>query len=313
MNQILHKILSRTGQPDLLDILAEKLTPSELNTLLLEVMAHQVAKQKPADLLRRYQQNIMGQPSGVDVLDFKKLELLLLQTAVDQAFEPLELSPVSPLGACSTVATVHQHKVLSALRQMEVVADATNALALESSMRRKAAGFPKETLHLCTSHRHLRTQQFKGRGFTPHFQIFCLTSAGRDAGTGQFESENLLRHLEFYIGFLKAYPAEPPFFLRLIPVQDADEKVVRQLMAAIEKKYPELHIVSAPDVQYGDGGQYYRLLRFQLVLQWQGNELPVIDGGFTDWTQQLSSNKKERFLSSGLGLEFFWKIFSDRL
>ncbi len=29
----------------------------------------------------------------------------------------------------------------------------------------------------------------------------------------------------------------------------------------------------------------------------------LVDGGFTDWTAKLLSNKKERFLISGLGSE----------
>jgi len=30
-----------------------------------------------------------------------------------------------------------------------------------------------------------------------------------------------------------------------------------------------------------------------------------VDGGFTDWTQQLLSNRKERLLISGMGSERF--------
>lgn len=35
------------------------------------------------------------------------------------------------------------------------------------------------------------------------------------------------------------------------------------------------------------------------------------DGGYTDWTQRLSGNRKERFLISGLGLELLFKIISN--
>jgi hypothetical protein len=34
-----------------------------------------------------------------------------------------------------------------------------------------------------------------------------------------------------------------------------------------------------------------------------GNDILLVDGGFTNWTQQLLSNQKERFLISGLGSE----------
>ena len=53
------------------------------------------------------------------------------------AFSPLELSPVSPLGTNSVVATVSQNKTLTTTRGLEVVSDATNVLALECALRRR--------------------------------------------------------------------------------------------------------------------------------------------------------------------------------
>ena len=34
-----------------------------------------------------------------------------------------------------------------------------------------------------------------------------------------------------------------------------------------------------------------------------GTESFLVDGGFTDWTQQLLSNRKERLLISSMGVE----------
>ncbi|HMI65132.1 MAG TPA: hypothetical protein VK517_03810, partial [Cyclobacteriaceae bacterium] len=71
------------------------------------------------------------------------------------------------------IALVDQNKVVSALRGTEVVADATNLLALESSKRRKSSRFDNEAIHLCTLHRHVRAQAIpRGKGFTPHFKVF---------------------------------------------------------------------------------------------------------------------------------------------
>jgi len=39
-------------------------------------------------------------------------------------------------------------------------------------------------------------------------------------------------------------------------------------------------------------------------------ELEIADGGFTDWTQRLSGNQKERLLISGMGLELLYKMLS---
>ncbi len=35
----------------------------------------------------------------------------------------------------------------------------------------------------------------------------------------------------------------------------------------------------------------------------------VLDSGFMDWTRKLSSNRKERLLTSGMGSERFVSLF----
>lgn len=37
-------------------------------------------------------------------------------------------------------------------------------------------------------------------------------------------------------------------------------------------------------------------------------EIDIADGGFTDWTQQLLNNKKERLLISGFGLSLLYQL-----
>jgi hypothetical protein len=43
-----------------------------------------------------------------------------------------------------------------------------------------------------------------------------------------------------------------------------------------------------------------------------GVEQNIGDGGFTDWTQQLLSNQKERLLISGLGSERLCFLFAPQ-
>jgi hypothetical protein len=40
-----------------------------------------------------------------------------------------------------------------------------------------------------------------------------------------------------------------------------------------------------------------------------GTEYFLVDGGLTDWTQQLLTNRKERLLIIGMGSERFVSIF----
>ena len=54
------------------------------------------------------------------------------------------------------------------------------------------------------------------------------------------------------------------------------------------------------------GRGYYLGAGFQVFVQdASGTEYFIVDGGFTDWTQQWLSNRKERLLTSGLGSERF--------
>lgn len=56
---------------------------------------------------------------------------------------------------------------------------------------------------------------------------------------------------------------------------------------------------------------YYIDLSFQIfVADPAGEEHFLVDGGFTEWTQRLMANRKECFLSSGIGTERLCAIFA---
>jgi hypothetical protein len=55
---------------------------------------------------------------------------------------------------------------------------------------------------------------------------------------------------------------------------------------------------------------YYSGVRLQMYARDQaGTDYFIVDGGFTNWTQQLLSNRKERLLISGMGSERFVACF----
>ncbi len=307
------RISRHAGEPDLVAILTERLSPSELSSLLLEVFhlhTHQITA--PA-LLTAYRNNRFVQPAAIDPLAYREFELLWLKTACKQGFEPLELSPLAPLGSCSVVGTVHQNKILSATRGTEVVADATNMLALESCIRRRADGFPVESLHYCAAHRHVRAQALSQPGFTAHFGVFCLTSAGRDTGHFQFERENITRHIRLYLHLLqeKMQQQDLKITLKSLDPDSGANLLFEGVLEQLQTQFPgiEISVSHLPK----SGQQYYRELQFGLLWQHDGRTFPIVDGGFTTWTQQLSGNRKERFLSSGIGLELLWKVLNGRV
>jgi hypothetical protein len=58
--------------------------------------------------------------------------------------------------------------------------------------------------------------------------------------------------------------------------------------------------------------RYYTGVRFGIYAEDQaGTEYFLVDGGFTDWTQQLLSDRKERLLISGLGSERLIACFGE--
>jgi hypothetical protein len=117
-----------------------------------------------------------------------------------EGFEAIELSPVAPLAACSSVEPTAQHRVLFALRSTEVVADPTNVLALECAVRLRRGAGP---VHLATSQRVIRAQPVpKLPGYAPHFRIFVLASGGIEEADHAFTAAVLERHMRTVLAAL---------------------------------------------------------------------------------------------------------------
>ena len=308
-NPAIDKILEKLGQKDLLDILTHKLTTSELNSLLLEVYKIKTEDLSPADLLKGYISNRFVKPVGTNPREYLLLEEAFYRIAESLSFIPVELSPVAQLGTCSVIATVNQNKVISSLRGTEVMADATNALALhicslkkETETEDRGGSTP---MRYCTSHRLIRTQKFHIPGFSAHFKIFCMVSSGRDTGSYGFEKQNLLEHITAYKEIF-----EQLFHIRHMKVKliksggysDPDGLVAR-VISHIQENIDGISIFSA-DQNAEHGNHYYKGIQFKLLLDIKGIEYAIADGGFVDWSQKLLGNKKERMLISGMGVDF---------
>lgn len=135
---IIKHIAEKTGIPDIVDLLAQRLSGSELNSLLLEVFNKNCSSIPPAHLLKLYRANRFVQPSDTDMIGLLTLELRSLEFLQEHNFHPIELSPAAQLGSCSIVAPADQQKSISATRTTEIVADATNALALHIATLKKS-------------------------------------------------------------------------------------------------------------------------------------------------------------------------------
>jgi hypothetical protein len=66
------------------------------------------------------------------------------------------------------------------------------------------------------------------------------------------------------------------------------------------------------DLSRLEGLGYYPGLALRVILDGPAGPLPVGDGGFTDWTQSLLGDRKERFLASALGTEVLCKVYGPQ-
>ncbi|MFZ6009605.1 MAG: hypothetical protein ACOYXT_04595 [Bacteroidota bacterium] len=315
MSTFLNKILQRIGQPDLVRILSQELSGTEFNSLLLEVLNERVAAITPAQLLNQYQLNRFVKPCDLPVIDLRRIELDHLILYEKFGFEPLELSPVSALGSCAAVATVNQKKIISALRGTEVLADATNAIALHIAdlKKNRQSSTSQNEIRFSAIQRHVRAPMMEVKGFTPHFKIGCLVTAGYDSGNYSFEKENLFEHITLIEAIREYYRVEEVryrFLCRKSGYENA-AGLAQQIKAHILKYRPHLKIdvIEDPEKEIN----YYRGIQYKADFTLNGKVYEIADGGFVDWTQQLLQNKKERMLTTGMGFEFMYRIVNGKL
>ena len=273
--------------------LASGLSGPQLHSVLLEVMQRRAGARSPAEVLAQYRRDAFCSPAPVDLRVMLAIDSDFLAAAKE--FQALDLSPVAPLGVCSTVALTHQHRVLSALRMTEAVSDPTNVLALECASRLLAER--KRPVHLATSQRIVRAQPVpKQPGYSQHFRIFVLASGGRETQDHRFTVETIERHVRAMLGALERLERSGyAFGRRRIEIFATAER--EPVADRVAESFPDLAVRKSLEHAYYSGG-----LRFQIwVTALDGSELPLIDGGAFDWLAKLASNRRAVFVGTGAG------------
>jgi hypothetical protein len=301
------KIAQRTGNGQLIDLLGEQMPGTECNSLLLEVFARRAKQLTAPELLKQYEKNRFVQPAETDFLHLLEQSLATLKNLREHGFIPLQMSPLRQLGSCSVVATVNQNKVVSALRNCEVSSDATNAMALYICSQKKKHKHPPSTEHIryCTVQRHVRAQEIKIKGFSPHFTIGCLVSSGIDTGSFAFEKQALGDHLNALNDLLTTVFNTGKVRFRLQQRDGYPDHLFPAVLDYLHKSFPNLEVTV--DDKPGTNN-YYKGLQFKADITVKQKHFEIADGGFVDWTQQLLNNKKERFFITGFGLELLNKM-----
>ena len=287
-------ILDHLSEPTF-ERLATELSGAELTSVLLEVMQHRANARSPADVLAQYQRDGFCRPAPIDQRVSVAIDGHLLAAAA--GFEAIELSPVAPLATCSSVGPTAQHRVLSALRSTEIVADPTNVLALECAVRLRAGA---AAVHLATSQRVIRAQPVpKLPGYSSHFRIFVLASGGLEAQDHAFTAATFEHHIRTMLGALARLEAHGYAFgarhvdLLATPARAAlADRIAAALGDICVHRKPLEH-------PYYSGGLRYMVW----VTAPDGSQVPLIDGGSFDWLTKLTSNRRAVYLASGTGAQ----------
>ena len=192
----------------------------------------------------------------------------------------------------------------------EVVSDPTNVLALECARRLRKDG--AHTVRLCTVHQTVRAQRF-GRqpGYAQHFRLFALAEAGAALPDHGFEVEAFVRHVLVLSRLLDACEALGSRFpnrkVRLLSAAGG-RAIGARILARLER------ISAAFALEEGTlDSNYYGGIRLLLDADdASGERTNIADTGLFDWVAKLTSNRRFRFVASGLGLQLLPLRFGSR-
>jgi len=307
--RIIERIEKDAGILRLADILTDRLAPTDLQSLLLEVHGRRAAKRDPKGLIKDHISNRFTRPSTASLTRLLEWDRIAF-SRLPKVFQPIELSPVCPLGTVSVLSPISQDWTVSTIRNTEVVADSTNVLAIEYAVRRREqrniSSGKAASVHLAASHRLLRGQKFGvGPGTRQHFRTFTLCSAGRDSGNLLFETETVGLHIGFYLVALMKFLGIKAS-LR-VTISDFGSKAARvAVQSGVVEKLQSTHkkVRIGIDQDRKQGRGYYGELCFKIfATPSNGREQELVDGGDVNWTQKLLNNAKERLIISGCGSE----------
>jgi hypothetical protein len=280
-------------------VLAAGLSPTDLQTLLLDLARTRSRQVDAARLRRRWTDDRFVQPAPVDP---RRLSGLVARAweLLPSEFAGVELSPVTPLGTCSAVAPVDQNRIVSTARGSEVISDPTNVLALEADRRRRST---RADVHLAAHQRVLQAQHFPP-GWSAHFALLALVSSGRDRGSSVTELDFLRRHLTAWRTLLDETLGRGRCWIDYATF--GDRVLSERISDRLVPDFPELRPAQEPM----QGSGYYTSLRFKVMARTADGQLEIGDGGLTDWTAQLAADAKERCLISCVATER-WLQLSD--
>ena len=302
MSEISKRILTKLGDLELIEKLYT-LPSSDFNSLMMEVYQSQANKAAPTQMVKAFQTNRFSAPSELDPVAYHILETEFLSAAQKLGIKTVLLSPSAPFASSSVFGYVDQNNVVSATRGTEILSDPTNMLSIIIAEQLKNKKTDNKTpIHYCTTARVLRAQAFPNtKRLFAHFGVFCIVSSGKDRGSYICEKALFLKQLAFYKKqLLEKYDTKFSIVLQKRRGYTDGDGFFDGMAELIRNELPDIPL--SFDMKHEDNN-YYKGINFIINMEKDGNKMEIGSGGFVDWIQRMTNNKKERCLISGIGLD----------
>jgi len=302
MNMIIERILAQLGDNELIEKLLA-LPKSDLNSLLLKIYQEQASNTSPVDIIKAFTSNRFSVPSKIDPVAYHALETDLLLLAQKKEIKAILLSPAALFASCAAFGCVDQNNIVSATRGTEILSDPTNMLSILIADQLKNKILDNKTpLHYCTTARVLRAQPFPPqKGYYSHFGLFCIVSSGKDSGSYACEKDLIIKHLSYYKKlFFENYLANLSIVLKKRNGYTDSDGFFDSMTNLIKNELPDVPI--SFDLEHEDNN-YYKGINFKIYMEKETGKYEIGDGGYVDWIQKMTGNKKERCLISAISLD----------
>jgi hypothetical protein len=301
--------LSDDDERLLRDLEARK--PSELVPIFLELSRRQSARRRCADLTTQLDRDPFVFTSAVDQRTSLRYDAVALEAA--REFEAVLLSPLAPLGTCAVVSPTTQDRSVTTTRSSEVVSDPTNMLAIVGARRLRERG--TVNVRLCTLHQVVRPQRFPGgKNFSQHFRMFAMAEAGIATAEHGFEIDAMMRQISALFRLFDLAEESLGASIRgrraTLHVAERQQALADRLTKALSRELPTLPVDVAPGFASG----YYDGIRFLIDVADPTSDglVQLADVGLFDWMGKLTSNKRTRFVASGLGIQRLPMLFGGK-
>lgn len=273
------------------EALLRTLNPIELRTILADVARSRASNQTPADLIKRWREDKLLEPSMLDPREALPITAKLWEV-VPPEFVGVTLSQLTSLGSGIHLGGLGQNRVVTTMRGTEVLADPKHGLALEASRRRRNG---HSRVHLAT---HARcTHAWDHSEESSHELRFALVSSAPDGGGLSTEADLLDLHLDYWREIMGTVVPRGRIELTVW------DSTLAGLIEARGTRDGVIVVDSASD-ERRPWRNPYTTAAFRFVVDGDGDEAHEVgDGGFVTWTQALTRNRKDRCLVSGVSVD----------